>query len=519
MVDQGLAALAEDQSTWRRNDLIRELARAVPTSVTVPAGDLPDWLSRLADHTIDHGLVELAPTPPPGTATRADGRPVTESMLDRRFTSQSILDQEAAIEASAYRRFAIAGGPGNVDAGDLNRAQLDVGRAVAGAAQLTLVVGPAGTGKTTALRPGIAALRAQYRKVIALAPSATAAAVLKEETGVENADTVDAFLLRMRMVQPGRGGTTVIVDEASMLSTDRLAQLLAVADRHGQRLVLVGDPMQLSAVGRGGMFAHLTRALPTIELEQVHRFTNAWERQASLDLRAGRVEALDTYDDHGRIHGGHLDDLERQVVDRWLDLRQRGSVAVLAGTNETVRMQQHRLERGELAGSGWQHPNGQTLYVGDHVATRRNDRQIRTDRGEMIRNRARWTIEAIDPDGSVTVQSNDGRVVLPAAYVADHLELAYAETIHAAQGRTVDHGLVLIDGPADGAAVYVGLTRGRQTNTAYVATEPERSAVETLEDALERTWTDRPAIELQVELASLARERDRERGVGTGLGR
>jgi len=104
---------------------------------------------------------------------------------------------------------------------------------------------------------------------------------------------------------------------------------------------------------------------------------------------------------------------------------------VLAPTNDMVgrlnrRMQQHRLDAGELHGTGRQLPTSELDFVGDEVATRHNDRSLRTDKGEMIRNRARWTVEALAPDGGITVAGRDGRVTLPADYVAKHLELAYA---------------------------------------------------------------------------------------------
>ena len=49
-------------------------------------------------------------------------------------------------------------------------------------------------------------------------------------------------------------GTTLIVDEAGMIGTASLHQLVQLADAHGWRMVLVGDPRQLQAVGRGGLF-------------------------------------------------------------------------------------------------------------------------------------------------------------------------------------------------------------------------------------------------------------------------
>ena len=78
----------------------------------------------------------------------------------------------------------------------------------------------------------------------------------------------------------------------------------------------------------------------------------------------------------------------------------------------------------------------------------------------MVRNRARWTIDAIHPDGSLTATGRHGTIHLPARYVAEHVELAYATTAAAAQGRTVDHALVVIDRPCDVRNLYVAMTRG-----------------------------------------------------------
>jgi ATP-dependent exoDNAse (exonuclease V) alpha subunit len=118
----------------------------------------------------------------------------------------------------------------------------------------------------------------------------------------------------------------------------------------------------------------------------------------------------------------------------------------------------------------------------------------------MVKNRARWTVRAIGEDGGLLLAGADGTVRLPAVYVARKVDLGYAQTIHAAQGRTVDHSILVVDGPIDGRAVYVGLTRGRQSNDAFVVTNGDRSARDVLGDALARSWVDRPAIELEQEL-------------------
>ncbi len=128
------------------------------------------------------------------------------------------------------------------------------------------------------------------------------------------------------------------------------------------------------------------------------------------------------------------------------------------------------------------------------MVTRRNQRTLRTDHGVMVKNRDHWTIEAIHPDGAVTVTGRAGRVRLPADYAAEDLELGYAQTSHATQGRTVDTGLLLVDGPIDGRGLYTPLTRGRSSNHAYVVTSENETAADVLTQAIARDWIDQPAI-------------------------
>jgi ATP-dependent exoDNAse (exonuclease V) alpha subunit len=171
------------------------------------------------------------------------------------------------------------------------------------------------------------------------------------------------------------------------------------------------------------------------------------------------------------------------------------------------RLQAARVALGEIRvdRKGWQLPNGQCLRVGDLVATRRNDRTIATTTGVMVKNRARWEVKAVARDGGLVLAGPDGAVNLPAEYVNANVELAYAETIHGAQGRTVDHSLLVVDGPVDGPAIYVGLTRGRETNYAYVVTRGDERAIDVLDEALARSWGDRPAHEVERELSEARR--------------
>jgi conjugative relaxase-like TrwC/TraI family protein len=223
-----------------------------------------------------------------------------------------------------------------------------VGKVACSGRMLDVLVGPAGSGKSTAM----AGLRALWEEthgsgsIIGLAPSAAAAQVLAEELGIPTENTAkwltewrrvpDYVAKRDRLAvslaaQPharpaaavGRrhalaalereistrclgAGQLVIVDEASLAGTLALDELVGAARAAGAKVVLVGDPAQLGAVEAGGGFSMLVadRDDAVAELGAVQRFEASWERQASIALRRGDPAAIDAYDAHGRICGG-----------------------------------------------------------------------------------------------------------------------------------------------------------------------------------------------------------------------
>jgi ATP-dependent exoDNAse (exonuclease V) alpha subunit len=356
-------------------------------------------------------------------------------------------------------------------------------------------------------------LATRGRLAFGVAPTAAAAEVLATETAM-TADTLDKLLTEHS--RPNRppengydlpAGTTVIVDEAGTASTPKLAALARLADEHHWRIVLVGDPRQFSAVGRGGMFAHLVDTLDAVELDRIHRFRQPWERQASLRLRHGDPAALAEYGRRGRLHGGTLDAIETEIIAVWQEARTRGeSVALMANSTEAVGRlnrlaQDARLTIGELDPAAPQLEVGDhSILVGDEVVTRRNDRTLRTDQGLIVKNRDCWSVVGIHDDRSITVTGHIGTIRLPEKYVAEHVQLGYTQTSHATQGRTVDTALVLIDTPTDSRGVYTPMTRGRDANHAYVVVEEDQTALDVLIQALGRDWIDVPAVERRAQL-------------------
>jgi hypothetical protein len=190
------------------------------------------------------------------------------------------------------------------------------------------------------------------------------------------------------------------------------------------------------------------------------------------------------------------------MVAAWHRARQRGEeVLMTAPTNDAVlalnrAAQDTRIRGGELEAKRSIQAGGSRLHVGDEIVSRRNDRDLLTDRGHPVHNRDQWVIERLHRDRSVTVSGANGRIRLPVDYVSKDVELAYAQTAHGAQGRTVDRSLTLIDGPVDARGIYVPMTRGRDNNIAYVAVEPGQSARDVMAAALSRDWIDRPALDV-----------------------
>ena len=511
MVDQAVTSLSEDQSSWRPAELARELARVVPTTVAADAKSLTEFLEQLASQAVERRCVDISRPVPADVELRRDGRPVTEAAVDRGLTTRVILEQEEHLADWAKLRLTDPSPATRlqprVGVDGLSPGQHEAASAVAGYRGLELIVGPAGTGKTTALAAAAEDLRIQRRPVFGVAPTAAAAEVLATETHMP-ADTLDKLLAEYLRPSrpPGHGyqlsaGTTVILDEAGSTATPKLAALAGLADREGWRVVMVGDPRQFSAVGRGGMFAHLVESHGAVDLDQVQRFRHHWERQASLRLRTGDPQALVEYDRQGRLHGGTQAVMESELIDGWKKARgQSQSVALMANTTDTVARlnqlaQQSRIMNGELdINKPWLKAGGSLIFVGDEVVTRRNDRRLRTDQELMVKNRDHWTITDIHRDGGVTVTGSTGSIRLPAEYVSTDVELGYAQTSHASQGRTVDVALLLVDSPTDSRGVYTPMTRGREANHAYVVTEINQTALDVLGEAISRDWIDRPAL-------------------------
>ena len=403
------------------------------------------------------------------------------------WVTQELLDAEARlIDASRA-----TGAPAIADARDLLTAwesdegvrladdQVEaVASVLASGRDLDVLIGPAGAGKTTALSALADVWRARHGGVIGLAPSAAAAQVLSDSLGIPTANTAQWLAGQERGRNPLRPGQLLIVDEASMAATLPLADIVGRARAAGARVLCVGDPEQLGAVEAGGAFGMLTRRRSDApRLTGVRRFRDQWQARASLALRAGDASALTAYRRAGRITQGTRQEVIDEVYAAWAADRAAGrDCLMIAADNATVarlnaRARTDLLAAGAVGGREVVLHDSTRACAGDRVVTRLNARTLTTGR-HHVHNGAAWDVVAAGADGSLLVTPADdpaaGAISLPADYVARHVELAYATTVHRSQGRTVERAHVVVDPTMTRQSLYVAMTRARGDNVAHV---------------------------------------------------
>lgn len=410
------------------------------------------------------------------------------------------------------------------EARGLEAGQERAAAAVASADPLVIVEGAAGAGKTTMLGVAIEVAAQHGRASRVLAPTLRAAQVASEELGVPTASVAallhahgwrwndDGVWARLAPgdIDPETGnvyrgpsesvrlvrGERVVVDEAGMLDQDTAIALFSVCAEAGATVALVGDRAQLAAVGRGGvldMAAQLRGR--TFDMTEVHRFTDPEYADFTLQMRDGRnpgaifdqLAALGLV----RLHVGG-DELREHIAQE-----RQNDEAVTVTSNDEARavnssIRDERVKRGEVGDTATVYgSDGLSIGAGDLIQTRKNNT------GLGVANRQQWIVQHVADDGTLSVlEAGSGRkrqrtVRLPADYVAEHAHLSYAATSYGVQGATVPASHTILTDATSAASVYVGITRGRESNLLHVVAENMGEARAQFVAAMERDRADR----------------------------
>ncbi len=452
--DDDLAELAtEKNATFERRDVVRVIAQAATQGASL------DDIEARTDAFL--------------------GSPQAIAISRDRWTTPEMLAMEQrtvdlALRGQASGRCVV---PGEVVERTLaNRPSLgaDQCRAVRGISSsgdaVSVLVGPAGTGKTFCLDALRDAHEASGHRVLGVALAARAAAQLELGAGIKS-QTADRLLVALR------GGkvrfderTLLVVDESGMLGTRRLAALIEETTSAGGKAVLVGDPKQLPEIDAGGLFASLANRLGCVELTRNRRQRDVQERAAAHELRHGQVErAMERLERNGNVSTADNADLLRDgMVGDWYAARGSGQdVAMVAAHRSTVADLNERarevLRADSELGDDVFCAGGLAFAVDDEVLAHKN----RYDLG--ILNGDRGTVTGAMRDRLIVALEDGREVEVPASYIEDgHLTHGYAMTVHKAQGLTCDRALVLGDDTFTVELGYTSLTRGRERNQLYL---------------------------------------------------
>ncbi|HEX8135257.1 MAG TPA: AAA family ATPase, partial [Actinomycetes bacterium] len=476
----GLDGLTGQASTFTRTDVVDALAKRLPVA---PSAQLA--LTQ-AEAAADRFLEERAVRVGRDRRLGVDRFSTPELLaLERQLVDGAVARAEqgcAVVRPELVRQVLDR----HATAGEDQAAMVhDVCRGGDGVA---LVVGRAGSGKTWTLGLAREAFELDGYQVLGTAPIGIATVGLAEE-GFTDARTIDRLLLDLGRGRPELDERTVlVVDEAAMVATRKLAPLLARAERVGAKVVLVGDDRQFAPIQAGGGFRALRLRLGASELTVNRRQVEAWEQRAIDDIRAGNLErAIAAYAEHDRIQAFEAkDDRDRALVSDWWQAHQAGEQPVIyahrRGQVDQLNQvcQRLRAEVGQL-GAERLAVGDRSFAVGDVVVLGANARH----RLGVV-NGTTAVILDLDVSGRTmtvrTLEDDRPRTVrLPGWYLdapvrpgqSRRVDLAYARTDMRSQGRTERRALLALDGAEDMQGGYVQLTRSKQRTDLYLAVGPE----------------------------------------------
>src|SRR4051812_5820843 len=457
--DLALNALTQQQSTFTRHDLARFVDRHT---------DGAEQFTRvLAKVEASAELVRLG----------EDGRG------RERFTTRAMLATEARMERAAERLFDVRGHGVSAAAQDAalrDRGLGDEQRAafahVTGDRDLALVVGYAGTGKSTMLGAAREAWEAQGYTVRGAALSGIAAESLEGGSGISSSTLASLEHAWGQSRDHLTGRDVLVIDEAGLVGSRQMERVLSHAADAGAKVVLVGDPEQLQAIEAGAAFRALFERHGAAEITHVRRQHQAWQREATKELATERTAAaLERYKQAGMVHAhATKDEAKAALVGGWAAARRaepERSQVMLAYTRADVR-DLNELARAKVRAAGalgadrtvTTERGERTFAAGDRVMFLRNERSLGVKNGTL------GTLERLE-GSSLTVRLDDQRTVPFDLKDYAHVDHGYAATIHKAQGVTVDRAHVLASTHLDRHAAYVGLTRHRESVDLHWARE------------------------------------------------
>lgn len=493
-LEQLTARLMDPEGTFVARGKVFTRTRLVAEVAPLLYGHDPAEL----DHVLDFILASPLVTPLIGVA----------GAIEQPYAPTAVLTTEHAI-ADAIERLVDAPGPQLDPAlvlaaiaakqdeigAELVEGQYTAVNAVCGSGRaVDVIVGIAGSGKTTALNAASSALEHAGYRVIGTATSGQAARTLGDAAGIE-AHTMRSLLWHLDHGTITLDRTSVVIlDEAGMTADVDMARLVLAVEAARARLVIVGDDRQLSAVGPAGALHAVLAAHPEIvtTLTENVRQRDPSERDALLELRAGDLDrALGFYAANDRITVGPArTQVLARIVEDWVADTEAGHDTFMLAWRRQSVADLNRIaraiarQRGWLTGPDMTTYTGRSYAVGDTVVT-----LAPNHRGQLVTSE-RATVTAVHPD-ALTVETDAGRSVtlLGDELNADRLDHGYALTVHREQGATSDRTHYLAEGGGRELG-YVALSRARDHTRVHAVADDLDHALDDIRTDWARTQHD-----------------------------
>lgn len=473
--------VAEFQETLERNG---ERLLANPTiatkalttrASTFTANDLARWIHR---HSTEDQFADIL------TKAKAQLVPVG---IDRngveRFSTAEMIALERGMMDDALALARTGGHPAEKKAfsailsrSPLSAEQQEAARHTLEGGDLTALVGLAGAGKSTMLASVREAFSAAGYTVKGGALSGIAAQNLEQGSGIEGRTLASWAYAWGKGRDQLTARDVLVIDEAGMIGSRQLADVLRTARQAGAKVVLVGDAEQLQAIEAGAAFRAISERIGAAELSTVHRQHDEWQRTATRELATGETgQALARYHDAGAITAADtVVDARTALVRKWLwdQLAEPdASQLILAHTradvqaiNDEVRDLLKRLGKIGAEVEIDTARGTRAFGAGDRLLFLKNDRDLGVKNGTLG-----WIEKA--ESGELVVRTDDGRRVTFDPTVYQDLDHGYAVTVHKSQGVTVDRSYVLATGGFDRHLAYVALSRHRAETTLVYSRE------------------------------------------------
>ena len=505
LVDSSFRKLTGIKSTFTKSDLLREtalLGQVYGVSI--------DRLTRSTDQFIKNHP-EIVPVGADRFTSKSNLKLESE-LLDMATAAESRNSRKHVVGISIVEQQLVKNGHLSWEQ------QAAVSHMTMAPGDVNCTEGLAGVGKTTAMKTAADIWKDAGYSVVGACISGKAARELSQHAGIKSftiaklkqgfekslANTIwhqAKQLARAAMKKPTTNlnglpkltaKTVLILDEAGMIGTRDLHEIMTEARKAGSKVVLIGDPKQLQPIDRGTPFRSLLKRLGGVSISEIRRQRDAFDRQVVKDLYDGNArDALQSLKDRGRLHVcGSRDDAMKKMVADWFDKKNRNDPMFAPTRVEVDKLNKEcqtlRHKNGELRRWETLRLDGRNFHINDRIMFERTSEQFDVNNGDL------GTITGFNSKKRLlAAKLDDGRKVMIHVDKYRDINLGYAMTAHKGQGTTVEDTFVLLGGSLqDQHLAYVQLSRARGVTQVYVDHFEAGEELEGLEQSLKRSNPD-----------------------------